>query len=58
MDGKMKFHHIGIVTVDMDEMLQHLYRILDIANVTEPVYDKNQDATLCMVTLKDSYKIF
>lgn len=57
MDGKMKFHHIGIATVDMDEMLQHLYRILDIANVTEPVYDKNQDATLCMVTLKDGIKM-
>lgn len=54
---KMKFHHIGIAAADLDETLQHLTRHLEVAEVSEPVYDKNQDGTLCMVTLKDGMNI-
>ena len=54
---KMKFHHIGIAAADLQEMLQHLNGLLEIAEVSEPVYDQNQDGTLYMITLKDGTKL-
>lgn len=53
----MKFHHIGIATENIDNALEYLKNILEIKNISEVVYDKNQDATLCMVTLEDGTKL-
>lgn len=53
----MKFHHIGIATENIDEALEYLKNIFEIKEISEAIYDKNQDATLCMVTLEDGTKL-
>ena len=53
----MKFHHIGIATENINDSLEYLKNILEIDQISEVVYDKNQDAKLCMVTLKDGTKL-
>lgn len=49
----MKFHHIGIATPNIEEMLEKLSKFMVIKNKSEIVYDELQDANLCMVTLED-----
>ena len=53
----MKFHHIGIATADIDKTLLKLKKYFNIAEISETVYDANQDAYLCMITLSDGVKI-
>ena len=53
----MRFHHIGIATENIDTGLEYLKNVFQIKEVSESVYDKNQDATLCMVTLEDGTKL-
>ena len=54
----MKFHHIGIATKDISKTLVYIKSVYDdIANITEIIYDDLQQASLCMVTLKDGTKI-
>ncbi len=53
----MKFHHIGIATQDINEEIKQLKKYLNIKNISETVYDQNQDAYLCMLTLADNIKI-
>ncbi len=53
----MKFHHIGIATNDINNMLNKLKKFFEVKNVSAIVYDPNQDANLCMVTLNDNTKI-
>ena len=53
----MKFHHIGIATENIDESISKIKKFFDIANISEIVYDANQDANLCMVTMNDGMKI-
>lgn len=52
----MRFHHIGIATKDIDETLISLKKYLDIKEVSNVIYDKNQGASLCMITLNDDSK--
>lgn len=53
----MKFHHIGIATESIENGLEYLKNIFSIKSISEVVYDKNQDADLCMVTLDDGTKL-
>ena len=45
----MKLHHIGIATEDIENLVEYLKQILNIKDISETVYDKNQDANLCML---------
>ena len=53
----MQFHHIGIATSDIQNTLTKLKRHFKIKNVSETVYDANQEANLCMVTLESGINI-
>ena len=53
----MKFHHIGIATENINDSLEYLKNILEIEHISDVVYDKNQDAKLCMITLKDGTQL-
>ena len=53
----MEFHHIGIATENIDEMILKLKKFFKIKDISDTVYDENQDANLCMVTLEDGVKI-
>ena len=53
----MKLHHIGIATEDIENLVEYLKQILNIKDISETVYDKNQDANLCMLTLEDGTKL-
>ena len=53
----MKFHHIGIATNDIEETVEKLKKYFEIAEISNTVYDANQDANLCMLTMQDGIKI-
>jgi len=53
----MRFHHIGIATADIPKMQEYLGKFASISHITDTVYDEQQDASLCMVTLKDGTDI-
>ena len=53
----MQFHHIGIATQNIEKSLLKLRKYFDVKDVSEIVYDPNQDAFLCMVTMNDDIKI-
>ncbi len=53
----MKFHHIGIATEDINKSIEKLKKYFDIKEISEIVYDKNQDANLCMLTISDGIMI-
>lgn len=54
---QMRFHHIGIATENIEEMLKKLERLLDITEVSEIVYDEQQNGKLCMLTLHGGVNI-
>ena len=49
----MKFHHIGIATKNIEKTLEWLKNQFQIVNISEKVYDENQDAFLIMVETVD-----
>ena len=53
----MEFHHIGIATTDINEMISKLKKYFKIKDITETVYDSNQNANLCMLTLESGIMI-
>ncbi len=53
----MTFHHIGIATNDIEQLKEKLCNYLKIMEISETVYDKNQDAFLCMLTLENNVKM-
>lgn len=53
----MKFHHIGIACVDIDQMKQYMDRLYDVVNVSDKIYDNLQEAELCMITLHDGTQV-
>ncbi len=53
----MKFHHIGIATQDINSCLQFVKNNFDINHISDIVYDKNQDANLCLINLQDGSNI-
>lgn len=53
----MKFHHIGIATIDIEKTLNKIKKYFKIAEISKTVYDPKQEANLCMITLSDGIKI-
>jgi hypothetical protein len=53
----MKFHHIGIATDNIENMIEELKSIFVIKSVSEKVFDDKQNAYLCMVTVEDGFDI-
>lgn len=53
----MKFHHIGIATNNIKETIQKLKKYFNIVEISNIVYDANQDANLCMLTMQNGIKI-
>ena len=53
----MEFHHIGIATNNIENTIKRLKKYLNIIEITETVYDANQDANLCMLTINGGTKI-
>ncbi|MDD3206702.1 MAG: VOC family protein [Lachnospiraceae bacterium] len=54
---EMRFHHVGIATADIPTMQEYLKSIARITHITDTVYDEQQQANLCMVTLSDGTDI-
>lgn len=57
MNNKLRFHHIGIATKDIEETKTYLNKFFDVKDTTSTVYDEKQSASLCMVTLADGTNI-
>lgn len=53
----MKFHHIGIACEDIHNMIDFMKQHFELAEISEIVFDRNQDARLCMLELSDGIKI-
>lgn len=53
----MKFHHVGIATESIEEALAYVKKHFDVSEVSETVFDPNQNAYLCMVTMKDGMQM-
>ena len=53
----MKFHHIGIATEDIKNLISKLKKYFDIKEISDIIYDPKQDANLCMLTTNDNLKI-
>jgi methylmalonyl-CoA/ethylmalonyl-CoA epimerase len=53
----MKFHHLGIACQDIQETLQFVKNVHNVVNVSDIIYDPLQDASLCMLTIKDGVNI-
>lgn len=49
----MKFHHIGIATKSLKTSLDFVNKNFDVINISEEIFDENQDATLQMIETKD-----
>lgn len=48
----MKMHHIGLAVENIESALEYLASVADIEKVSDIVYDSEQNAKLCMVTVK------
>ncbi|WP_412850297.1 VOC family protein [Chryseobacterium sp. PMSZPI] len=53
----MKFHHVGVACKDIQEELEKIRKLHKIVEETPVVFDENQQAELCMVTVEDGLNI-
>ena len=53
----MILHHIGIACKDIDLEIQRIKKIHDVISISEIFYDKNQNANLCLIKIKNSLSI-
>ncbi|MBQ4282975.1 MAG: VOC family protein [Lachnospira sp.] len=53
----MKFHHVGIAVEDIETSLTDIKKQYSVSEVSEIVWDNNQKAFLCMVTMEDGFKM-
>jgi methylmalonyl-CoA/ethylmalonyl-CoA epimerase len=49
----MKFHHIGIATKNIEKTLEWVTEHFQIINISDKVYDENQDAYVQMIETTD-----
>lgn len=54
---EMRFHHIGIASADIAKMQDYLKQIARITDITDIIFDEQQQAYVCMVTLSDGTQI-
>ncbi|SHL01546.1 VOC family protein [Chryseobacterium polytrichastri] len=53
----MKFHHVGVACKDIQAELQSIRQLHKIIEETPVVFDENQQAELCMITVEDGLNI-
>ena len=53
----MKIHHIGIATRSIEQSLDKLKLLYEIKNISEIVFDKNQNAKLCIVDVENGVSL-
>lgn len=53
MSYELKLHHIGLATADIEKSKVYLSEFFKILDVSDIVYDPNQNAKLCMLTMSD-----
>lgn len=53
----MIIHHIGIACKDIDLEIQRIKKIHDVVSISEIIFDKNQNAYLCLIEIKNSLSI-
>ena len=53
----MEFHHIGIACHDISLEIGKIKRIHSVLNITDIIFDHNQNVHLCMITLISGFKI-
>ena len=53
----MEFHHVGIACSDIEQMKQYMNQLYDIIDISETIYDRQQEAELCMMTLRGGMQI-
>lgn len=53
----MKFHHIGIAVENIEQALCSLKQQYPVIETTDIIWDESQNASLCMATLEDGFKI-
>ena len=53
----MRLHHIGIAAEKMEDMIAYVTSLFPVDTISETVYDEKQDASLCMLTLKDGSRV-
>ncbi len=53
----MVLHHIGIAVKNIENTINRIKDILPISSVGKKIYDPNQDAELCMITLVDGSRL-
>lgn len=53
----MKFHHIGICCKNIKEEIENIKKIHQVKSVSEVIYDKKQEAELCILEIEDGLKM-
>lgn len=53
----MKLHHIGIATDKIEKTKEYCKEIYEIKEETDIIFDPNQNARLCMLTMQDGTMI-
>lgn len=53
----MKFHHIGVCCKDIRKEIENIQKIHRVKSISEVVFDKKQEAELCMLEVEDGLKI-
>lgn len=53
----MKFHHVGVACKDIQAELLNIRKLHKVIEETLVIFDPNQEAELCMVTVEDGLNI-
>lgn len=53
----MKFHHIGICCKNIKEEIENIKKIHQVKSVSEVIYDKKQEAELCILEIENGLKM-
>lgn len=53
----MRLHHIGVATRDIETTKAYIKNLYPIIKETDIIYDPNQDAMLCMLTLEEGLEL-
>lgn len=53
----MKFHHVGVACKNIQEELESIRKLHKVIEETPIIFDPNQQAELCMVTVEDGLNI-
>ena len=53
----MRIHHIGIACKDLSLEIQKIQQIHDVESISNIVFDKNQNANLCLIKINNGISI-